>query len=160
MIMLGALISMFAISRNLVVSMVVLFAAGIALIIVFALNSSLVQIYVTDGLRGRVLSVYNVAFRGGMPIGSVFAGSDQADVRAGHHCGKRCFGVCVRALLFAGRTQSGEDVTLQRRCGTQPKADGSLCQDSEYPDDFYNGGVRMLKRLFIAPVNIRPSCLR
>jgi predicted MFS family arabinose efflux permease len=74
MIMLGALISMFAISRNLVLSMIVLFATGIALIIVFALNSSLVQIYVTDALRGRVLSVYNVAFRGGMPIGSVLCG--------------------------------------------------------------------------------------
>jgi predicted MFS family arabinose efflux permease len=74
MVVLGALISMFAISRNLVLSVVVLFATGIALIIVFALNSSLVQIYVTDGLRGRVLSVYNVAFRGGMPIGSVLCG--------------------------------------------------------------------------------------
>ncbi len=74
MIVLGALITMFAVSRSLTLSMVLLFFAGVALIIVFALNSSLVQIYVSDALRGRVLSVYNVAFRGGMPIGSVICG--------------------------------------------------------------------------------------
>ena len=42
--------------------------------VVFALNSSLVQLYVTDEMRGRVMSVYNVAFRGGMPMGSVVSG--------------------------------------------------------------------------------------
>jgi len=41
---------------------------------VFALNTSLVQSYVSDAMRGRVMSVYNVAFRGGMPIGSVVCG--------------------------------------------------------------------------------------
>jgi len=29
----------------------------------------------TDQMRGRVMSVYNVAFRGGMPIGSLATGS-------------------------------------------------------------------------------------
>ena len=42
--------------------------------IVFALNSSVVQQRVDDMMRGRVMSVYNVAFRGGMPIGSVVCG--------------------------------------------------------------------------------------
>jgi predicted MFS family arabinose efflux permease len=42
--------------------------------IVFALNSSLVQLYVDDKMRGRVMSVYNVAFRGGMPMGSLISG--------------------------------------------------------------------------------------
>jgi predicted MFS family arabinose efflux permease len=74
MVLLGVLIAAFALSRNLFFSIAVLFGAGIALIIVFAVNSSLVQIYVTDALRGRVMSVYNVAFRGGMPIGSLVCG--------------------------------------------------------------------------------------
>ncbi|HXE04565.1 MAG TPA: MFS transporter [Bryobacteraceae bacterium] len=74
MVLLGVLIAAFALSRNLFFSIAVLFGAGIALIIVFAVNSSLVQIYVTDALRGRVMSVYNVAFRGGMPIGSLICG--------------------------------------------------------------------------------------
>jgi len=41
------------------------------MMIVFALNSSLVQAFVGDAMRGRVMSVYNVALRGGMPMGSL-----------------------------------------------------------------------------------------
>jgi predicted MFS family arabinose efflux permease len=74
MIMLGVFISGFALSRALPVGLAALFGAGIALMIVFALNSSIVQTHVSDALRGRVMSVYNVAFRGGMPIGSVVCG--------------------------------------------------------------------------------------
>jgi len=33
-----------------------------------------VQSHVADAMRGRVMSVYNVAFRGGMPLGSVICG--------------------------------------------------------------------------------------
>jgi hypothetical protein len=29
----------------------------------------------SDNMRGRVMSVYNVAFRGGMPIGSLVVGA-------------------------------------------------------------------------------------
>ena len=36
--------------------------------------STLVQMIATDNMRGRVMSVYNVAFRGGMPIGSLLVG--------------------------------------------------------------------------------------
>ena len=41
---------------------------------VFAMISSLVQLIAPDEMRGRVMSVYNVAFRGGMPIGSLISG--------------------------------------------------------------------------------------
>lgn len=74
MLGLGVCIAGFAFTRHLPTSLVALFCAGIALMIVFALNSSIVQTYVSDALRGRVMSVYNVAFRGGMPIGSVLCG--------------------------------------------------------------------------------------
>jgi predicted MFS family arabinose efflux permease len=40
----------------------------------FAMISSLVQLITANNMRGRVMSVYNVAFRGGMPFGSVFTG--------------------------------------------------------------------------------------
>jgi predicted MFS family arabinose efflux permease len=74
MILLGLFIAAFAVSNNIAFSLVMLFAAGMALMVVFALNSSVVQMHVSDALRGRVMSVYNVAFRGGMPIGSVVCG--------------------------------------------------------------------------------------
>lgn len=74
MLLLGVLIAAFGVSRNLAISSALVLAAGVALMVVFALNSSLVQLYVSDQMRGRVMSVYNVAFRGGMPVGSLFSG--------------------------------------------------------------------------------------
>jgi len=38
---------------------------------VFATVTSLVQLIVTNEMRGRVMSVYNFAFRGGMPLGNL-----------------------------------------------------------------------------------------
>ena len=45
-----------------------------ALIVVFSMTASLVQLIVPDHLRGRVVSIYMVAFRGGMPLGSLAGG--------------------------------------------------------------------------------------
>jgi len=42
--------------------------------VVFAVNTSLVQSHVSDAMRGRVMSIYNAAFRGGMPLGSLISG--------------------------------------------------------------------------------------
>lgn len=74
LLLLGILITAFGLSKNLSLSAALVFVAGAALMVVFALNSSLVQLYVNDDMRGRVMSVYNVAFRGGMPLGSLFSG--------------------------------------------------------------------------------------
>jgi MFS family permease len=41
---------------------------------VFATVSSLVQLITTNEMRGRVMSVYNFAFRGGMPMGNLLTG--------------------------------------------------------------------------------------
>jgi predicted MFS family arabinose efflux permease len=74
LILLGAGILAFGLSRSLILSCVVLFISGGALISVFAMISSLVQLMTSHEMRGRVMSVYNVAFRGGMPIGSLVTG--------------------------------------------------------------------------------------
>ena len=71
---LGVLLSGFGLSKNLALSSVLLFGAGAAIMIMLTLNLSLVQFYVSDAMRGRVMSVYNVAFRGGMPLGSLICG--------------------------------------------------------------------------------------
>jgi MFS family permease len=41
---------------------------------VFAMVNSLVQLIVTNQMRGRVMSVYNLSFRSGMPMGNLIAG--------------------------------------------------------------------------------------
>ena len=72
---LGILMAGFSLSKSLVLSCVMVFFAGTMLIAVFATISSLVQLLTGDEMRGRVMSVYNVAFRGGMPIGSLVTGA-------------------------------------------------------------------------------------
>lgn len=74
MLVLGIAIAAFGLSRNLVLSTAFVFGAGAAMMIVLTLNTSLVQLYVTDAMRGRVMSVYNVSFRSGMPVGSLASG--------------------------------------------------------------------------------------
>lgn len=75
LVVLGALMVGFSLSRWLPMSCALLFFAGAAMITVFATLSSLVQLLAHDEMRGRVMSVYNVAFRGGMPMGSLLAGA-------------------------------------------------------------------------------------
>jgi MFS family permease len=70
----GGLIAAFAVSRIYWVSNILLFFCGVALLMVFSMTSSLVQLIVPDHLRGRVVSIYMVAFRGGMPLGSLASG--------------------------------------------------------------------------------------
>ncbi len=72
---LGVFVSAFGLSRNLAVSSLFLFVTGAAMMVVFASNTSVVQLRADDTRRGRVMSVYNVAFRGGMPIGSAICGA-------------------------------------------------------------------------------------
>jgi predicted MFS family arabinose efflux permease len=75
LVALGALISAFALSRSFILSCVLLFLCGGTLIAVFTTISSLVQMITGDQMRGRVMSVYNVAFRGGSPFGSLVVGA-------------------------------------------------------------------------------------
>jgi predicted MFS family arabinose efflux permease len=70
----GVLLVAFGLSRVLWLSEGLLLLIGAALIISLATMSSLVQLVVPDELRGRVMSIYMTAFRGGMPLGSLLAG--------------------------------------------------------------------------------------
>jgi hypothetical protein len=71
---LGAGIAGFSLSRTLAFSYTLLFFSGIAMIAVFTTVNSLVQLITTNEMRGRVISVYNFAFRGGMPMGNLVTG--------------------------------------------------------------------------------------
>jgi predicted MFS family arabinose efflux permease len=64
----------FSQSRSIVLSCIMLFFTGSVLMCAFAMIASLVQLITPNDMRGRVMSVYNVAFRGGMPFGSVLTG--------------------------------------------------------------------------------------
>jgi predicted MFS family arabinose efflux permease len=74
LICLGAALAGFALSTSIVASCLMLFLFGGAMIGVFSMVSSLVQLITTNEMRGRVMSVYNCAFRGGMPMGNLVSG--------------------------------------------------------------------------------------
>lgn len=64
----------FAFSRWLSVSCVLIFLAGAAVMASASLMLSLVQLITADSMRGRVMSVYNLAFRAGIPLGALVLG--------------------------------------------------------------------------------------
>jgi MFS family permease len=70
----GIFIVTFAMSRTLWLSELLLFLTGASLMVVFSTVTSLVQLIAPNEMRGRVMSIYMVAFRGGMPLGSLASG--------------------------------------------------------------------------------------
>jgi predicted MFS family arabinose efflux permease len=74
LVALGVAIAGFAQSPSILLSCVMLFISGALLMCVFAMVSSLVQLITPNDMRGRVMSVYMMAFRGGMPFGELSTG--------------------------------------------------------------------------------------
>jgi predicted MFS family arabinose efflux permease len=74
LICLGIGISGFSLSKSLPLSYAMLAFVGATMMAVFATVTSLVQLITTNEMRGRVMSVYNCAFRGGMPMGNLLSG--------------------------------------------------------------------------------------
>lgn len=65
----------FAMSTHLWAGCFFVFLAGGAVLAVFALLNSLVQLLCPEEMRGRIMSVYHTAFRGAMPLGNLAAGT-------------------------------------------------------------------------------------
>lgn len=100
LILLGVLIIAFGMSTNLILSCVILFCSSASLVAVFAMISSLVQMIAPDEMRGRVMSVYNVAFRGGMPIGSLISGELVSNSSVGTVLAANGVGLAILGLFF------------------------------------------------------------
>lgn len=76
-------LTVFAVSPWLPLTLIALFVCGASLIGVITTISSLVQLASSEQMRGRVMSIFMLAFRGGMPLGSLFSGflADSIGVR-------------------------------------------------------------------------------
>jgi len=72
--LMGLLIALFALSRTPALSYLLIFFCGIAFMALFSMSFSIVQLSVPEHLRGRVVSIYMVAARGGGPLGALAAG--------------------------------------------------------------------------------------
>ena len=74
LISLGLITIGFALSRWLPLSCILIFLAGLAIMASASMMLSLAQLSTTDAMRGRVMSVYNLAFRAGFPLGALLLG--------------------------------------------------------------------------------------
>jgi len=74
LISLGLITIGFALSRWLPLSCILIFLAGLAIMASASMMLSLAQLSTTDAMRGRVMSVYNLAFRAGFPLGASLLG--------------------------------------------------------------------------------------
>ena len=70
----GTAMASFSLSRTPALSAAILFVAGALLVMCFSLTTSLAQLLAPAELRGRVVSIYMVAFRGGSPLGGLASG--------------------------------------------------------------------------------------
>ncbi|HUF16881.1 MAG TPA: MFS transporter [Thermoanaerobaculia bacterium] len=95
----------FAFSRSLWLSMAIIFLAGASLICVIALVSSLVQLATIEAMRGRVMSIFLLAFRGGMPLGNLLSGfvAERTSVTVALATNAVCLAV-AGCLFMLGRT--------------------------------------------------------
>jgi MFS family permease len=71
----GLALAVFSRSRVLAVSLPILVVVGGSLMIQLAATNTLIQTLVDEGMRGRVMSFYTMAFFGTAPLGSLLAGS-------------------------------------------------------------------------------------
>jgi len=70
----GAGLIAFSFSRLLPLSILLLFIAGFGLIVQMAMSNTILQMIVDDDKRGRVMSLYTMAFMGMTPLGSLLSG--------------------------------------------------------------------------------------
>jgi MFS family permease len=88
----GAALIAFSTSSNLWLSLAILPFSGAGFIVALAATNTVIQTVVPETLRGRVMSLYTVAFLGTAPIGSLLAGvaaeriGAQATIAVGGAC--------------------------------------------------------------------------
>jgi MFS family permease len=70
----GLTIILFSLNSAAWLAYPIIFVASICMMCVFSLIASLVQLIVEDKMRGRVMSIYMLAFRGGAPLGALITG--------------------------------------------------------------------------------------
>ena len=78
----GLTLILFAFSRNAVLSSVLLVVSGFTMIIVTASINTILQTIVREDMRGRIMSLYTMAFVGTTPIGGLVGGAIASRVGA------------------------------------------------------------------------------
>ncbi|MCM8761317.1 MAG: MFS transporter [Candidatus Omnitrophica bacterium] len=119
----AAAIMLFSISRSLSFSLVLMAVAGFGLVVHNAAGNTILQTIVDDDKRGRVMSLYTMAFMGMAPLGSLGAGTLAGIIGASNTLilgGAVCI---VAAAIFARRLPEIRKVVhpVYKRIGIIPE---------------------------------------
>jgi predicted MFS family arabinose efflux permease len=112
MLALGLATAGFAVSKWLPVSCALIFLTGMAVMASASLLLSVVQLTVDDSMRGRVMSVYNLAIRAGIPLGALMLG--KLIPVLGIPIAVGGFGLCLVAVVVYFLVVMPEMPTFQR----------------------------------------------
>lgn len=102
----------FALSTNLVVSCVMLAIGGYGLMLTTASINTVLQTLVGEDMRGRVMSLYTMAFMGMMPLGSLVGGAVASRLGAPLAVALGGGGCLLLALWFRGRIPPLRELVL------------------------------------------------
>jgi MFS family permease len=94
--MFGAGLIGLGLARNLLLAIVALAFVGLGMIVQLATSNTILQTIVEDDKRGRVMSLYTMAFMGMAPFGSLLSGA------VAHRIGVQLTMLCGGVLCFAG----------------------------------------------------------
>jgi MFS family permease len=113
----------FALSRNIIMSMVLMFLVGFSMMVQMASSNTLLQTITDEDKRGRVMSFYTMAFMGTTPLGSLLAGvlADRIGAPQTLIIGGVC---CMFGSLIFARSLPGLRVLIRpiyRRLGILPE---------------------------------------
>lgn len=110
--LMGLLIALFALSRTPALSYLLIFLCGIAFMALFSMSFSIVQLSVPEHLRGRVVSIYMVAARGGGPLGALAAGyvADLYSAPAAIVANGVLLVLVTAAVAFGGKAKSLREI--------------------------------------------------
>jgi MFS family permease len=93
----------FALSRSVYLSAVLLFICGFGSMVNMASSNTILQTIVEDDKRGRVMSIYTMAFIGMAPLGSLLAGILASKIGAPNAVIMGGLTCIIAAVLFAGK---------------------------------------------------------
>jgi MFS family permease len=102
-IIFGTTLVVFSLSKMLWLSMVVILWAGFGMMINLASCNTMLQTMVDDDKRGRVMSLFAMAFMGMAPFGSLIAGALAHKIGAGPTLFIGGIGCVIGGVLFAGK---------------------------------------------------------
>jgi MFS family permease len=94
-----AALILFSMSRSYAVSLAIMVVVGLAVVAFLATANTTMQLQSPDRLRGRVMSVYTLVFRGMAPIGSFFVGVTAVLIGSVNTL-KLAASVCLAVSLF------------------------------------------------------------